>query len=104
MDRHYGSALSYYNHELKVLGKMAGIKIKLTSYVARHTWASLAYINKVDIAVISQALGHSSTSTTQIYIKEINGNVVFKANAFVLNILGSANQVKKCTSLQEVLK
>jgi integrase/recombinase XerD len=102
MDRHYGSALSYYNHELKVLGKMAGIKIKLTSYVARHTWASLAYINKVDIAVISQALGHSSTSTTQIYIKEINGNVVFKANAFVLNILGSANQVKKCTSLQEV--
>ena len=71
MERQYNSALGYYNHELKVLGKKAGIKIKITSYVARHTWASLAYTNKVDLAVISQALGHSSTTTTQIYIKAL---------------------------------
>jgi integrase len=95
MERQYSSTLCYYNQELKKLGNMVGVKIKLTSYVARHTWASLAYINKVDLAVISQALGHSSTTTTQIYIKGINGNVVFKANRLVLNMLGNTKKAKK---------
>jgi integrase/recombinase XerD len=95
MERQYSSTLCYYNQELKKLGNMVGVKIKLTSYVARHTWASLAYINKVDLAVISQALGHSSTTTTQIYIKGINGNIVFKANRLVLNTLIKSKKAKK---------
>ena len=99
VERKYSSALGYYNHELKELGKMAGVRINLTSYVARHTWASLAYINKVDVTVISQALGHSSTTTTQIYIKGINGNIVFKANRLVLNTLGNAMRAKKIAPL-----
>lgn len=94
-ERQYSSALGYYNQELKELGKMSGIKINLTSYVARHTWASLAYIDKVDLTVISQALGHSSTTTTQIYIKGINGNIVFKANRLVLNTLIKSKKAKK---------
>ena len=99
VERKYSSALGYYNYELKVLGGMADIRINLTSYVARHTWASLAYINKVDLTVISQALGHSSTTTTQIYIKGIDGNIVFRANRLVLNTLGNAMRAKKIAPL-----
>ena len=42
----------------------------LTSYYARHTWATLAYEAGVPVDVISQALGHSmGNKTTLIYIK-----------------------------------
>jgi hypothetical protein len=55
----------------------------------------------VDVTVISQALGHSSTTTTQIYIKGINGNVVFRANRLVLNTLGNARKTKKIAPLRK---
>ncbi len=44
----------------------------ITSYTARHTWASLAYQQGVPLAVISKSLGHSSPVTTEAYLKEID--------------------------------
>lgn len=40
----------------------------LTTYVFRHAWASEAYHRGVPIAIISQALGHTSEKTTRIYL------------------------------------
>lgn len=57
----------------------------LTTYAARHTWATVAADLDIPDAVISQALGHSSAnSTTEIYIKR-NQNKVDKANRMVLD-------------------
>ena len=82
--RVYANALSRYNRHLGQLGKMAGIKRHLTSYVARHSWASSAYHANVDLSVISKALGHSSPNMTLTYIREIDDNRIDEANQELL--------------------
>ena len=99
IERRYRNALGFYNRQLKKLGEKVGIDINLTSYVVRHTWANEAYINNVDITVISQALGHSSITTTEIYIKGINADVVFNANRHLLKRLDCVDQAKKIAPL-----
>lgn len=83
--RQYQVSLGVYNKNLKELSHMAGIKANLTSYVVRHTWASLAYEKNVELNVISKALGHTNTQTTQIYIREINDERLAEANHALLS-------------------
>ena len=80
----YESARTKYNRHLKTLGIMAGIQRRLTSYVARHSWASTAYHSNVDLSVISKALGHTSPDTTLTYIREIDDNRIDMANHLLL--------------------
>ena len=56
------------NRELKVLGKRIGLAIPLTTDVARHTYATVLKRSGVNIAIISESLGHSDLATTQIYL------------------------------------
>lgn len=76
----YYSSLSRYNANLKIIAKKANITSKLSSYVIRHTWATLAYGLGVNTNVISKALGHTSTKTTMCYINGIDNEKVFDAN------------------------
>jgi len=48
--------------------KMAGINKKITPHIFRHSFASLLLEEGVDIKYIQDFLGHSSISTTQIYL------------------------------------
>lgn len=76
----YLQALNRYNRSLKSLSQKAGLEARLTSYTARHTWASVANDANVDLPVISKALGHTNTKTTQTYIREINDERLAEAN------------------------
>ncbi len=60
-----------YNKNLKKLGKMAGIEERITSYAARHTFASSADDMGVPLTAISQMLGHQRVSTTQAYLANL---------------------------------
>lgn len=87
-DIQYRSKGCYYNRLLKELGRQAKIEIPLSFYVARHTWASLAFRQKVDLGVISKALGHTSLKTTLIYIKSIeNETAVNEANSGLIKMI-----------------
>ncbi len=57
------------NSKLKEIGEALQLPLKLTTYVARHSFATIA-INKAGapIEYISEALGHSSLNTTRNYI------------------------------------
>ena len=52
--------------------RLAGIKKNITPHVFRHTFASLLLEEGVDIKYIQDFLGHSSISTTQIYLHTTN--------------------------------
>ena len=82
--RLYHNAEARISYHLKQLGAKFGIRDKLTLYVARHSWATAARDNNVSISVISEALGHHSEATTQIYLRTIQTSEVDDANAKIL--------------------
>ena len=72
------------NYNLKKIGKMIGLKIPLTTYVARHTWASIALHMNIPIATISEGMGHNSYKTTQIYLESIDVATINDANKKII--------------------
>lgn len=48
---------------------MCGINKMLTSHIARHTCATLLLRRNVSLKTISEMLGHTKISTTEIYAK-----------------------------------
>lgn len=85
--KQYRSAINIYNRNLGILSDMIGSGCKLSSYTARHSWATAARKHDVPISVISAGMGHSSETTTQIYLKSIEDDVVDRANAEIINKL-----------------
>ena len=71
--------LGKVNRELKVLGKRIGLAIPLTTYVARHTYATVLKRSGVNIAIISESLGHSDLATTQIYLDSFENSQIDEA-------------------------
>lgn len=67
------------NANLKVLGKRLGIDTNITTYVARHSFASVLKKSGVNIALISEALGHSDLATTQIYLDNFDNDQMDEA-------------------------
>lgn len=57
-----------YNAYLKELADLCRITKKLTTHIARHTFATTVTLeNDVPIETVSKMLGHRSIHTTQIY-------------------------------------
>lgn len=83
--RQYLNASHRMNRKLKEIGRMAGCPVKLTFYVSRHGWASIAQSQRIPLPVISEALGHDSENTTRIYLALLDTSVVDRANSKVIN-------------------
>lgn len=78
--KQYEKAEHNVNRNLKKIGEMAGLHIPLTTYVARHSWASIMRDMGNDITVVGKGLGHSDIKTTQIYLSTIDNSTVMRAN------------------------
>lgn len=89
--RQYLTNLGRYNRTLKRIAAMAGVDANITSYTMRHTWASLAFRNNIDLPIISKALGHTNTNTTITYIREIDDAPIAEANRKLLEKLHKLN-------------
>lgn len=83
--KQYRNALGTINKSLKKVGKMADVKIPLTTYCARHTWATLAKEAGAPILHISDGLGHTSIQTTLAYLKDLDVNTLRELNKMVVN-------------------
>ncbi|MDR1706727.1 MAG: site-specific integrase [Prevotella sp.] len=67
------------NYSLKQIAKIAGIEINLTTYVARHSFATVLKRSGVNTSIISESLGHSSESVTQIYLDSFENSQIDEA-------------------------
>lgn len=66
------------NQELRAFAKELKIKADVTTYVARHSFATILKKSGVNIGIISQALGHQDIKTTQIYLSQFDNEQVDK--------------------------
>lgn len=86
--RRYLSGLTSYNRALRLMAQKAKVGIHLTSYVARHTWATAARNNGAPVSVISSALGHSCERTTQIYLDSMDLSGITVVNRKISREMG----------------
>ena len=84
----YLKRLRAYNYALRRLSQLIDSSRTLSSYVARHSWASLAYRSGIDISLIAKAMGHTKLSTTLIYIHALLDPSLAEANKKVMQSLG----------------
>jgi integrase/recombinase XerD len=64
------------NKDLKELGKSLDIEKNITTYVARHTYATALRRNGLSKENIGRSLGHDSLKTTDIYLEDIGDPIL----------------------------
>ena len=85
--REYQSALRAFNQRLAVLRQCLGMQSALSSYAARHTWATMAYHCEIHPGIISEAMGHSSITVTETYLKPFSNRKIDEANQRVISFV-----------------
>jgi integrase len=85
--RQYESGLRIQNERLAEAARMAGIDKKVTTHVSRHSWATIAKREKIEIALISELLGHSNIEITNRYLASFDQDDVARATEQVANAL-----------------
>ena len=79
----YKTVAIYADKYIKVIAKKIGIP-KISSYWARHTWATIASSIDIPKDTISAALGHGGNTVTDVYIR-FDRRKVDEANRKVIN-------------------
>ncbi len=72
------------NFALRGISKRLKIKSTVTTYVARHSFATVLKKSGVNIGIISEALGHHSLKTTQIYLDSFENSQIDEAMRHLL--------------------
>lgn len=86
----YQQTLRKMNRNLKRLARIQGVGGKISSYTARHTWATLAKFRGITNELICDALGHTSVRTTEIYLKAFESNHLKRANRKIISYIKGA--------------
>ena len=68
--------LKKINQDLKKLGSLSKIDAVLTTYVARHSFATILKRQGINTSMISEMLGHDSEKTTQVYLDSFENKVL----------------------------
>lgn len=68
------------NSDLQLISNLASIEENVTTYVARHSYATHMKQKGVPIEVISESLGHSNVQVTMSYLKEFEDDYLDDMN------------------------
>lgn len=71
--------LAKVNNHLKEIGEQLKLPMPLTTYVARHSYATVLKRAGVSTAIISESLGHSSEKITQTYLDSFDNEQIGNA-------------------------
>lgn len=96
--RQYQQAMSSCNRALHRIGTRLRLHIRLTTYVARHSWANIACHNyNIQTSVISLALAHKSEKTTYHYLSRADYADLRQAQSKIMD--GFRKKCKKTSHL-----
>ena len=70
--------------DLNLIGELLPLPIPLTTYVARHSFATVLKRSGVSTSIISESLGHSSEKITQIYLDSFENSQIDEAMQHLL--------------------
>lgn len=84
-----------YNRQLKAIQTMAGIKTRLHSHLARHTFATYMLRNGVKIENVSKMLGHTNITQTQRYAKVLAQSVHDDFDMIAAKMTAKAEKVRR---------
>lgn len=80
----YKHRLGMHNRIMKDLAVRAGIDTPVTSYVARHTWASIGFEKFESIDTVGQGLGHQSDpKVTKVYARDLRKTRMDEVNSAI---------------------
>ncbi|MBP1618864.1 MAG: recombinase [Bacteroidetes bacterium] len=99
--KEYQNALRTYNLHLKKISDLLNLKVNLTSYVARHSWATAAYRQGVPVAIISESLGHASEKVTYTYLAAFENRTLTRANRTVISLVVSKKPKKTVAQMKK---
>jgi len=72
------------NRDLRPIGKKLGFEVNLTLNLARHSFATRLKLDGTPTSFISDALGHSSSSVTEHYMKSLPSAMLKKISDSLL--------------------
>ena len=81
----YKNAMRLTNKKLKKISQLLKLDVNLSSYVARHSWATIAKKAGVSTAIISEGLGHTTEEITQVYLDSFENDTLDAANELVIS-------------------
>ena len=73
------------NKHMKRIAKELGLNKEVTTYFARHSFATVLRNSGVSTEFISEALGHSSMKTTQSYLAGFEQETIHKTTDALTN-------------------
>ncbi len=88
--KNYETALSYQNKMLKILARRAGIGKRISTHVARHTWATMAKRLGYSVSLISEGLGHRDPKVTSIYLASFERSAMEEISKRLSNAISAA--------------
>lgn len=71
--------LKKFNKDLKKIAEILGIESKVSSYVARHSFATNLKQIGISTEIISQSMGHQNVAVTTAYLKDFDNDVIDKS-------------------------
>ena len=83
------NAILKQNLQLRKISSLLKLCRPLTTYVSRHSWATIAKRNRIPREIISEGMGHESQHTTQIYLDTLDSSLIDRANRTVISVLGN---------------
>ncbi len=78
--------LGRYNRKLGEIAKIAGVESHVTSYVARHSFATILKKKGTSTDLISELMGHSNVQITMTYLKDFDDEELDRANRTLLDL------------------
>jgi integrase/recombinase XerD len=82
----YKNALRLMNKKLKRISELLNLDSALSTYVSRHSWATIAKRSGISTSVISEGMGHVTELITQVYLDSFENDVLDNANDLITNL------------------